>query len=73
MFDGIYDLQYQKRNSMGKVFFLLHLLHGGIVMFAFDGFPDVLERKSSINLTRGGISFLHLLEWCITSPLRLCF
>ena len=63
MFDGIHDLQSQKRNNMGKVFFLLHcLLHGGIVMFTSDGFPDVLERKSSISLTGGGISFFHLLN-----------
>ena len=66
MFDGIHDLQSKKRNNMGKVFLLHCLLHGGIVMFTSDGFPDVLEWKSSI-------SFFHLLNWCITSSPRLCF
>ena len=65
-------LQSQKRHRMGE-FFLSHWLQHGIPMFVFEGFPDVVERKSSIGLTREGIVFFHLLYWCNMSSLRLHF
>ena len=55
------------------VFLLSHLLHGGIVMFVFEGFPEVLVRRSSIGLTREGIILFHSLYWWIASSLRLRF
>ena len=69
----IHDLQSQKRHRRGEVFHPSHLLHGGMEMFGFEGLPEILERKSSIGLMKEGISFFHLLYWCIASSLRLCF